>query len=96
MSRTWTSEEIKKASEQMKKQGCMSYEEFCEELNKQKGVIKMYKYGMKLRGFSIGTQPAGVKEWEDTDKSKTGFYSIIKYDRELTAEEVSEYDLVKI
>ena len=56
----------------------------------------MFVYGMKLRGFSIGTQPSGVKEWEDSDKIKTGFYSIIKYDRELTAEEISRYDLVQI
>ena len=56
----------------------------------------MFVYGMKLRGFSIGTQPAGVKEWEDTNKSETGFYSIIKYDRKLTDKEVAEYDLVEI
>ena len=56
----------------------------------------MYNYGMKLRGFSIGCQPKDVIEWKDTDKAETGFYSIITYDRELTPEEVANYDLVSL
>lgn len=53
-------------------------------------------YGMKLRGFSIGAQPSGVIEWEDTEKEKTGYWSIITYDRELTEEETKKYDLERI
>lgn len=36
MSRTWTEEELKIASEQMKKMGHMTYEEFCEYLKRCK------------------------------------------------------------
>lgn len=56
----------------------------------------MFKYGMKLRGFSIGCQPSGVIEWMDVDKKETGYYSIIIYDRELTDEEIRKYDLERI
>lgn len=56
----------------------------------------MYKYGMKLRGFSIGCQPSGVKYYEDTSKLETGYWSYIYYDRELTAEEIKKYELVFI
>lgn len=52
-----------------------------------------YRYGMRLRGFSIGCQPSGVVSWKDTDKNETGYYSIIGYDRELTAEEMKNYSL---
>ncbi len=34
MSRDWTKEELKNASEAMKASGHLSYEEFCEQLNK--------------------------------------------------------------
>lgn len=56
----------------------------------------MFIYGMKLRGFRIGAQPDGVIEWNDTDKEKTGFYSIIKYEKKLTKEKVKKYDLVEL
>lgn len=52
-----------------------------------------YVYGMRLRGFSLGCQPSGVIEWEDSNKSVTGFYSFITYDRKLTDEEIQKYDL---
>lgn len=54
----------------------------------------MYKYGMKLRGFSIGCQPGGVKYYEDVDKLETGYWSYIYYDRQLTETEIYKYDLV--
>lgn len=56
----------------------------------------MYKYGMRLRGFSIGCQPKGVIKHEDTNKAETGYWSIIYYDRELTDEEINKFDLVRL
>ena len=56
----------------------------------------MFVYGMKSRGFSIGAQPEGVVEWSDVNKEMIGFYSIIKYNRKLTDEEISRYDLVDL
>lgn len=53
----------------------------------------MYVYGMRTRGFSIGCQPSGVVEWEDSDKIKSGYWSIIKYDRKLTEKELVQYSL---
>lgn len=52
----------------------------------------MYKYGMRLRGFSIGCQPMkGFIERRD-DKTHI-FYDIIVYDRKLTSAEVEMYEL---
>ena len=54
----------------------------------------MYKYGMKERGFSIGCQPMrGLKDWQDAEGR---YYSILSYDRELTEQEVNDYELEKI
>lgn len=54
----------------------------------------MYKYGMKMRGFSIGCQPMrGLKDWQDTEGR---YYSVLWYDRELTEQEVKDYELEKI
>ena len=36
MSKSWNNEEIQRASEQMKKLGSLSYEEFLKEIEKQK------------------------------------------------------------
>lgn len=55
--------------------------------------MRLYKYGMKQRGFSIGAQPAGVKYYQDTTKEESGYWSFIYYDRELTQEELRKYDL---
>lgn len=52
----------------------------------------MYKYGMRLRGFSIGTQPkAGFYERQDDQTGK--YWDILVYDRKLTDKEVQEYEL---
>lgn len=52
----------------------------------------MYKYGMRLRGFSIGCQPMnGFVERIDDPKGR--YYDIIVYDRMLTGDEVAEYEL---
>ena len=40
MSRDWTPEEIQTASKAMKEAGHMSYEEFCEELDRVGFVVK--------------------------------------------------------
>ena len=52
----------------------------------------MYKYGMRLRGFSIGCQPKeGFVERQD---DPTGMYwDILIYDRELTEDEMRHYSL---
>ena len=53
----------------------------------------LYKYGMRMRGFSIGCQPMqGLVDWEDCD-SDSEYYSTLVYDRKLTKEEVSGYEL---
>lgn len=53
----------------------------------------MYKYGMRLRGFSLGCQPEGVIKYEDVDKWKTGFWSYIWYKEPLEDEELTKYEL---
>lgn len=58
--------------------------------------MTMYKYGMSHRGCSIGAQPAGFDHFEDVDKATTGFYSIVYYENELTAEQVADYELTPI
>ena len=50
-----------------------------------------YRYGMRLRGFSPGAQPKGVLRREDDPTGK--YHDIIVYDRPLSAEEISNYDL---
>ena len=52
----------------------------------------MYKYGMRLRGFSIGCQP---KEGfiERLDDISGRYYDIIVYDRPLTQGELDAYEL---
>lgn len=53
----------------------------------------MYKYGMIERECGMGCQPNGFKKFEHCDKSKTGFYSYVWYDRELTKEELFDYSM---
>ena len=48
---------------------------------------KLFKYGMRLRGFSIGCQPMrGLIEYEPDRTGK--YYDILYYGRELTEQEV--------
>lgn len=51
-----------------------------------------WKYGMKMRGFSIGCQPmSGLRDVLD---DKDGVYwNILGYDRELTPKEIEAYEL---
>lgn len=50
-----------------------------------------YRYGMRLRGYSIGCQPRGVIDRKDDPTGR--YYDIIIYDRELTDREVEAYEL---
>lgn len=52
----------------------------------------MYKYGMRLRGFSIGCQPMrGFVERLDDESGK--YHDILLYDRPLTDAELHDYEL---
>lgn len=51
-----------------------------------------YRYGMRLRGFSIGCQPMnGLLRREDDTTGK--YWDILVYDRELTKDEIHDYAL---
>lgn len=51
-----------------------------------------YKYGMRLRGFSIGCQPMyGFRDRLDDPSGK--YYDILIYNRLLTDKELSDYEL---
>ena len=54
-----------------------------------------FKYGMRLRGFSLGCQPMrGLIRREDDN---TGRYrDILVYDRRLSADEIDSYELSAI
>lgn len=54
-----------------------------------------YKYGMRLRGYSIGCQPMEGLIRVEEDESKK-YWNILVYNRELTEKEINDYDLVKI
>lgn len=52
----------------------------------------MFKYGMRLRGFSIGCQPKeGFYGRQDDVSGK--YYDILIYSRKLTDKEVRDYEL---
>lgn len=55
-------------------------------------VIDAYRYGMRLRGFSIGCQPMdGFIGRIDDESGK--YYDIIVYNRPLSSEEIKNYEL---
>lgn len=55
-------------------------------------LTTVYKYGMRLRGFSPGCQPReGFLCREDDTTGK--YYDVIAYDRKLSDKEVSDYEL---
>lgn len=62
-----------------------------EKLRKKKVKKMFYFYGMRLRGFSIGTQPNGVIQRLDDETGK--YHDIIVYERKLTPEQEKEYEL---
>lgn len=55
-------------------------------------MTKFFRYGMRMRGFSIGCQPKyGFVRRED---DKTGrYHDIIVYERQLTQKEIEDYEL---
>lgn len=51
-----------------------------------------YKYGMRLRGFSIGCQPMdGLIERQDDTTGR--YHDLLIYNRELTEKELRDYEL---
>ena len=51
-----------------------------------------YTYGMRLRGFAPGAQPLdGLIETNDDPQGN--YHTILKYNRELSPEEISQYEL---
>lgn len=57
-----------------------------------KELYMKYKYGMRLRGFSIGCQPMdGFIERQDDARGK--YHDILIYNRILTTEELKAYEL---
>lgn len=53
-----------------------------------------YRYGMRHRGYSPGCQPKGVLRREDDTNGK--YHDIIVYDRQLSAEDVRNYELEEL
>lgn len=51
-------------------------------------------YGMRLRGYSPGAQPKGVLRREDDTTGR--YHDIIVYDRQLSADEIRDYELEEI
>jgi len=52
---------------------------------------KVYKYGMRLRGFAPMCQPmSGLISAQDGDRE---YYSYLYYERKLTDKEIKEYEL---
>lgn len=53
-------------------------------------MMKLYAYGMRLRGFSPGCQPKrGFVCRLDSNK----YHDILLYDRKLTEQELRDYEL---
>lgn len=58
-------------------------------------MAKIYRYGMRKRGCSIGCQPKeGFIERSDSEDGK--YWDIISYDRPLTEEETRHYSLTPL
>lgn len=57
--------------------------------------MKEYRYGMRLRGFSIGCQPVqGLDHAEDDPTGR--YYNILVYNRPLTEQEIKDYELDEV
>ena len=52
----------------------------------------MYLYGMRLRGFSIGCQPMD-RLIERYDDNSGKYHDILAYNRPLTKDEITAYEL---
>ena len=54
----------------------------------------MYKYGMRSRPYAIGCQPDdGLIEVNETNKRLDGYHAELTYNRELTDDELYQYEL---
>lgn len=52
----------------------------------------IYKYGMRLRGFSLGCQPMKNLIGREDDKSGK-YYDILLYSKKLSENECNNYEL---
>jgi hypothetical protein len=53
--------------------------------------MKVYKYGMRLRGFSIGCQP--MQNFYKREDGNKKYCDIITYTKPLTKKEIKDYSL---
>lgn len=68
------------------------YKGFHDKKIKFEVIIVRYTYGMRLRGFSLGAQPInGFIERKDSLDKK--YHDLIVYNRKLTDEEITQYEL---
>lgn len=58
------------------------------------GKIKLYKYGMRLRGFAPGCQPMDGLAGKMKESGK--YHDILLYYRELTGKEIRDYELDRL
>jgi len=65
--------------------------------NNQEGeyTMTLYKYGMRLRGFSIGCQPMKnlYDRQDDTGKYSRRYHDIIRYTEKLGDDDLRNYEL---
>ena len=55
-------------------------------------MSKLHKYGMRLRGFSIGCQP--MRNLDHVEDDPTGnYWNILYYTERLTKEDEQDYEL---
>lgn len=54
--------------------------------------MKVFIYGMRLRGFSIGCQPTKNLIYRKDDNTKK-YYDLLVYDVKLTDKEIEDYEL---
>ena len=52
----------------------------------------MYKYGMRLRGFSIGCQPMKGILYAEEDRDHK-YHDILFYSQKLTDDDIRDYEL---
>ena len=54
-----------------------------------------YIYGMRLRGFSLGTQPSKglIEALNGKNINGYDYYNLLVYDRKLSEEELKNYEL---
>lgn len=56
----------------------------------------IYVYGMRLRGFSLGTQPMEGLVYHEEPTSDSAYYDLLFYNRPLSKEEMKAYDLDEV